>query len=109
MAGLSDLLTPMTDRPVLDRTGLSGNYQLALDLAPEEMFGGITRAQGLAFGPGGRGGPGGPAPIQADGASDPSGTTILASLAKLGLKLDARKAPVETIVVDHLEKTPQRN
>jgi len=104
MAGLSDLLTPMTDRPVLDRTGLTGNYQVALDLSPEEMFGGMARTQGLPFGPGG--GPGG---TQADGASDPSGGAVLASLAKLGLKLDARKAPVETIVVDHLEKTPTEN
>jgi uncharacterized protein (TIGR03435 family) len=109
MAGLSDLLTPMTDRPVLDKTGLTGNYQVALDLSPEEMFGGMARTQGLPFGPGGPGGRGGPGGAQTDGASDPSGGAVPASLAKLGLKLDAHKAPVETIVVDHLEKTPTEN
>jgi len=28
---------------------------------------------------------------------------------QLGLKLDSRKAPVEMIVIDHLEKTPTEN
>jgi uncharacterized protein (TIGR03435 family) len=118
MAGLADLLTGMTDRPVLDMTGLSGNYQVALDASPEELIGGMVRAQGLTFGPGGPGGPGGPdGPggrgggfrVQTDGASDPSGGGVSASVEKLGLKLQARKSPVETIVVDHLEKTPTDN
>jgi uncharacterized protein (TIGR03435 family) len=34
---------------------------------------------------------------------------MFTAMEKLGLKLDARKAPVETIVVDHLEKTPTDN
>jgi uncharacterized protein (TIGR03435 family) len=116
MAGLADLLTGMTDKPVLDMTGLSGNYQVVLDASPEELIGGMMRSQGLGFGPGGPGGPdgpggrgGGPVRVQVDGASDPSGGGVFASVAKLGLKLEARKAPVETIVVDHLEKTPTDN
>jgi uncharacterized protein (TIGR03435 family) len=111
MAGLSDLLTGMTDRPVLDMTGLSGNFQVALEASMEEMFGGMARTQGLAFGPAGpgRGGPGGPGEVQGGGASDPSGNQVFASVAKLGLKLEARKAPVETIIVDHLEKMPTEN
>jgi uncharacterized protein (TIGR03435 family) len=28
---------------------------------------------------------------------------------KLGLKLEARKAPFDTIIIDHLEKTPTEN
>ena len=47
--------------------------------------------------------------VQTDSASDPSGNVVAASVEKLGLKLEARKAPVETIVVDHLEKTPTEN
>ena len=30
-------------------------------------------------------------------------------LQQLGLKLQSRKAPVDTIVIDHLEKTPTEN
>jgi uncharacterized protein (TIGR03435 family) len=79
----------------------------------------MARAQGLAFGPGGPGGFGGPGGPdgrggggfrpQTDGASDPSGAVVSASVEKLGLKLEPRKSPVESIVVDHLEKTPTDN
>jgi uncharacterized protein (TIGR03435 family) len=123
MAGFADLLTGMTDRPVVDMTGLSGDYQVALDASPEELIGGMARAQGLPFGPGGGGGfggPGGPGGpdgrgggqfrTQTDGgASDPSGAVVSASVEKLGLKLEPRKSPVESIVVDHLEKAPTEN
>jgi uncharacterized protein (TIGR03435 family) len=126
MAGFADLLTGMTDRPVVDMTGLSGDYQVAIDASMEEMIGGLARASGLALGAGGQGGPGGGGfggrggafggggglrtQTQTDGAaSDPTGAGVSASVEKLGLKLDARKAPVETIVVDHLEKTPTDN
>jgi uncharacterized protein (TIGR03435 family) len=117
MAGLAELLTGMTDRPVVDMTGLAGDFQVALDASPEALFGGFAKAQGLPFGqggPGGRGGfgggrGGGQSQGQTDGASDPSGNLVAASVEKLGLKLEARKAPVETIVVDHLEKTPTEN
>lgn len=123
MAGLADLLTGMTDRPVVDMTGLAGDYQVTLDVSPEALIGGMARAQGLTFGPGGPGGPGGfgggrgggrgdgggPNQVQTDSASDPTGNLVAASVEKLGLKLEARKAPVETIVVDHLEKTPTEN
>ncbi len=123
MAGFADLLTGMMDRPVVDLTGLSGDYQVALDATPEELIGGMIRSAGLAFGPGGPGGPGGfggpggPGGFggggfrpQTDGAaSDPSGAMVSSSVEKLGLKLDARKAPVESIVVDHLEKAPTEN
>ncbi len=119
MAGFADLLTGMTDRPVVDMTGLTGDYEVALDASPEELIGGMARAQGFTFGPGGPGGPGGPdgpggrgggpVRVQTDGASDPSGNVVAASVEKLGLKLQARKSSVETIVVDHLEKTPTDN
>jgi uncharacterized protein (TIGR03435 family) len=109
MAGFADLLTGMTDRPVVDMTGLAGDYQVVLDLSPEALIG--AGGPGGAGGRGGFGGGrgGGPAQGQTDAASDPSGNVVAASVEKLGLKLEARKAPVETIVVDHLEKTPTDN
>jgi uncharacterized protein (TIGR03435 family) len=44
-------------------------------------------------------------------ASDPGGggATVYASVEKLGLKLESRKAMVEQLVVDHAEKTPTDN
>lgn len=44
----------------------------------------------------------------AEAASTPSSSSFTA-VQQLGLELEARKVPVETIVVDHVEKTPKDN
>jgi uncharacterized protein (TIGR03435 family) len=112
MAGLAELLTNFVDRPVLDMTELKGAYQVTLELSMQEMMA-AAQASGAMGGRGfGLGGPGGGAPganVTVPTASDPSGDAIFQAVQKLGLKLDARKAPVETIVVDHLEKAPTEN
>jgi len=96
-----DFLARMVSRPVLDKTGLQGSYNFALDLAPEDMPG---RGGMMRMGPPGGGGPeGGPAP---EGGPTGSMTT---SLQKLGLKLEAKKAPIDLIIVDRIEKVPTEN
>jgi uncharacterized protein (TIGR03435 family) len=46
----------------------------------------------------------------ANAAAEPSGgATLFSAVAALGLKLEQRKAPVEQIVIDHIEKTPTEN
>lgn len=108
MGGLAEFLTNFVDRPVLDMTGLKGAYQVTLDLSMQDMMagrGGGARAGGF----GGRGGGAPGADSAVPTASDPSGSAIFAAVQKLGLKLDPRKASVEMIVVDHLEKTPTEN
>ena len=107
MAALADMLTRFVDRPVLDMTELKGTYQVALELPLEEL---MAMARAMAPELAGLGGPGGPGPANAPAtASDPSGGSIFNAVQQLGLKLDSRKAPIETIVVDHLEKTPGEN
>ncbi|MBI4472727.1 MAG: TIGR03435 family protein, partial [Acidobacteria bacterium] len=125
MPALADMLAPFTDRTVVDRTELKGTYQVTLDLPMEALLSMVQNAArtaglpvaGLAGGAGGRlGGLGGGlipgvgvgTPL-AGAASDPSGASILQAIQQLGLKLEARKAQVETVVVDHLEKTPTEN
>jgi uncharacterized protein (TIGR03435 family) len=108
MAGLAELLTSFVDRPVLDMTEMKGSYQVTLDLSMQDMIAVVQARGGGAFG-GGPGGPGAGGGAAVPAASDPSGGAIFNAVQKLGLKLDARKAPVETIVVDHLEKTPTEN
>jgi uncharacterized protein (TIGR03435 family) len=128
LANLADMLSTFVDRPVVDQTELKGAYQVTLDLSIGDLMN-AARARGLPMGPGMPMGPGampavpiaggatgGPMPAGAAGAagpvtiaSDPSGGSIFTALQKLGLKLEPRKAPVETIVVDHLEKTPTEN
>ena len=110
MPMLAEMLTRFTDKPVLDMTELKGNYQVALELSMEEMRN-VARASAMSAGImlGGPG-PGGDTPrTPADAASTPSGSSIFGAVEKLGLKLDSRKMPVETIVIDHLEKTPTEN
>ncbi len=106
LAALVDMLAPMVDRPVLDFTDLTGSYQIALDLPIEDMLI-LAQKQMATLGMQMPGPPPGANP--ADAASTPGGSAIFTAMEKLGLKLDSRKAPVETIVVDHLEKTPTEN
>jgi uncharacterized protein (TIGR03435 family) len=107
IATLVDLLTAMVDRPVLDMTELKGNYQISLDLPMEDLQL-LARRNAAALGIQMPGPP--PGANSADAASTPGGgSTVFAAMEKLGLKLDARKAPVETIVVDHVEKAPTDN
>jgi uncharacterized protein (TIGR03435 family) len=42
-------------------------------------------------------------------ASDPPGASIFASIQNLGLRPEARKLPLEILVIDHVEKTPTAN
>ena len=114
MSALADMLAPFVDRPVIEMTELKGNYQVALEMPMEDLMR-MARARvpemaGAASVPFARG-PEGPAPGTASTqtASDPSGTSIFQAIQQLGLRLEPRKAPIETIVVDHLEKTPTDN
>lgn len=61
-------------------------------------------------GPGGRGGLQGcdPAEVLANG-TDPSNAALFQAVQKLGLRLQVRKAPFDTIVIDRIEKTPTDN
>lgn len=126
MKTLAEDLTQYLDRPVFDKTGLTKHYQVALDVSMEDMRtfmskqsfpggggpppggfgGGRGDGPGGGFGGGFGGGNGGGA---AGDTSEPAGASILASLEQLGLKLETQKAPIDVVVVDHLEKTPVEN
>jgi uncharacterized protein (TIGR03435 family) len=90
MTALTDLMRRFVDRPVMDMTGLTGEYQIAFDTS---IWSGYPGA----------------APRAPDSAADPDAALIFMSIQKLGLRLEARKANVEVIVVDSAEKTPTAN
>ena len=106
MAAFADTLSRFFDRPVVDLTELKGTYQVALDLSMEDLRN-AARSLGL-MGLGIGGGRDGARP-PSDAASDPGGLSIFAAVQQLGLKLEPRKAPLDLVVIDHLEKTPTEN
>jgi uncharacterized protein (TIGR03435 family) len=105
--GLADVLSRFVDKPVVDMTELKGNYQMDIELTMEDMMN-AARAQGVSIpAPPGGGAASGSRP--ADTVADPSGSSIFSTVQQMGLKLEARKAPLETIAVDHLERAPTEN
>jgi uncharacterized protein (TIGR03435 family) len=130
MRALADTLTPFLDRPVIDQTDVKGNFKAAMNLPMEAMFAmmqNMARTSGFPMpGPGGQGwrGPGGgpvdgpaggrgPGGCEGPGAfangGDSSNAAIFQAVQQLGLKLQPRKMPFDTIVVDNVEKTPSEN
>jgi len=102
MTALVDFLARFVEKPVVDMTDLKGNYQIALDLSMDDMRN-VARSAGVAIPGGGTAEPG-----KVPDASDPSGS-VFTSVQQIGLKLETRKAPVEIIIVDHVEKMPTEN
>ena len=96
MAQFAGRMERETGRPVRDRTGLQGTYDLKLDYSVEGLGGQrwVARAQqGLS----------------ADAPDDGGPTLFNALQRQLGLKLEDRKEPFDVIVIDHLEKVPTEN
>jgi uncharacterized protein (TIGR03435 family) len=103
MAQFADTLGNQMDRPVVDQTGLTKNYDFTLEYAPE---GGGKGPMGTPLPQLPASGDGG-LPREADSQAAPSLFTALQE--QLGLKLEQKKGAVDLLVVDHLEKTPTEN
>jgi len=102
MASLADTLGRFMDRPVVDQTGLGEmGYDISLELAPEDFMAMMVRS-GVAAGI--------TLPLQAMKAlENTSVETLHSQLAKHGLKLEPKKAPLDVLVVDSADKTPTAN
>jgi len=86
------LQSAVMDRPVVDKTGLTGRWDFAIRWTPDEsQFGGL----GVRV----------PAPT--NDANAPPGI-FTAFTEQLGLKLDPTRAPVDVLVIDKVEK-PSEN
>ena len=82
MQFLTTLLGSNLKRPVTDETGLKGNYSFELKWAPDQ-----------------------PASTEPDAPPAEPGPSIFTAIEEqLGLRLDPRKAPVEAIVIQSVEK-----
>jgi uncharacterized protein (TIGR03435 family) len=92
MEPLLHMLLLMLGRPVVDRTGLTGHYSFTLRCAPTYAMRPVINGQAP--------------PLSADEEALPDIFTAVEE--QLGLKLRAVKAPVEVLVVDHIER-PSEN
>ncbi len=85
----------VTDKPLIDRTGLTGHYDFALTWTPgESEFPQFRRTGGFN-----------PSPASTDNPKSFPGL-YKAFQEQLGLKLTAIKAPVDVMVIDHAESPP---
>ena len=101
LAMLSEMISRFSERPVVDMTGITGQYDFDLVFSPETLRG-VRQASGGAMPPPGQG------PGHSDNPESPAGS-IYDSVQKYGLKLDPRKAPMEVLLIDHIEKAPSEN
>ena len=95
LAGLATELAPSQRRPVIDRTGLSGRFDVDLTWTPE-VFTTAALAQR----------PGSTAPPGVDSAGPPLPTALQD---QLGLRLESTRAPVEVLVIDRAEPLTTSN
>lgn len=108
LTNLAEMISRFAERPVVDMTGIEGHYDFDLAFAPETTRGMPPMGPGaMGRGPAGLG-PNGPAEAPSDASVERAGT-IQDSVQRYGLKLEPRKAPMEIVVVDHIEKVPTEN
>jgi uncharacterized protein (TIGR03435 family) len=93
MAMLAEFLAQQLGRPVIDKTGAYGSFDISLEWATDLNFAGP--------GPGGLRGP--------DIGLSTSGPSLFTAVEEqLGLRLESAKGPVETLVIDSVQR-PQEN
>jgi uncharacterized protein (TIGR03435 family) len=81
MARFAEFLSGQVDRPVVNMTGIPGIYDFTLEWTQDAQ---AAPDAGLA-------------------------ADIYAAIAQLGLKLEKRQAPVEMLIIDHVQKLPVDN
>ena len=79
MDAFAGALVSPVGRPIVNKTGIQGNYDIKLDYAPEN----------------------------ATDSTLPSIFTAIQE--QLGLKLESEKVPVQMLIIDHIDKTPTEN
>ena len=97
LGALAYQLSLQLGRKVIDKTGLTGEYDFTLEWAPEPCQGGLESI-GLP-----------PDPNLKFPPADPNSPSLFTAVQEqLGLKLESQKGPVEMMVIDHVER-PSEN
>ena len=86
------MLSAQLGRTVVDKTGLTGNYDYTLKWTPDDDAPAMARPDETAPSPNG------------GTEQNPSGPSLFTALEEqLGLKLESSKGPGDVIVIDHIE------
>jgi uncharacterized protein (TIGR03435 family) len=89
---------PDIGRLVVNQTGIEGNYDLVLEYAPDQSQAAVFKRP-----------EDGKPEVASALPPEPSGPSVFTALQEqLGLKLESIKAPVDVIVIDHIER-PSEN
>jgi uncharacterized protein (TIGR03435 family) len=89
---LVNMLINVTNRTVIDKTGLAGLYDIKLEWAPDTLQSPVS--------------PTADSPPVVTAPTGPALTTAIEE--QLGLRLVSAKAPLEVLVIDHVER-PSEN
>jgi uncharacterized protein (TIGR03435 family) len=87
------LLGLILDRPVIDKTGITGGFDIHLAFSPDTLTSRSPRS----------------VTDEPATAADPNGPTVFTAIQEqLGPKLVPAKGPIDVLVIDHVEK-PSEN
>jgi uncharacterized protein (TIGR03435 family) len=99
---LAGSLSNQLNKPVVDKTGVTGKYDFMVEFTPEMRGGAMPGLPPLPALP--------PDGTQPPNPAEPGGMTLIGALQQqLGLKLTATKTAVDMIVIDKAERTPTEN
>ncbi len=94
---LAGYLSATVDRPVVDGTNLSGVYTFRVELPPENWGFALPPTLGVSRTP------------EGTPRIDPSGVSAFTVAEDLGLRLEPRRIPLDTIVIDQIDRAPTEN
>jgi len=95
MSNLANYLSRMLSRTVVDKTGITGEFDFQFTFTPDTPA--VPSADAA-----------GPRPAGGAAAADSGPDIFTAMQEQLGLKLESAKGPVQVLVIDHAEK-PSEN
>ncbi|HLH17429.1 MAG TPA: TIGR03435 family protein [Bryobacteraceae bacterium] len=91
MEAFANALSMVLGRPVIDRTGLQGEFDISLEVSPDDVPG----PQRVLF--------------DSQSTADNPPVSIFTSIKRVGLRLDAKALPVRLLIVDHADSDPIEN
>lgn len=92
LADLALFVARYVELPVIDRTGLQGTYQVSMNVPDRALRRNARNSD----------------PPTTE-AQDADVVSIFSSVRHLGLPLEKQKAPLDYVVIDHVEKAPTEN